>query len=211
MQSYWFDGNNQDFIYLLSLVRNAEKIRDMGGYDSDNPAVQTLMDSARDYFESFAGIVDRLWNLTVDPFRKYDENMDDFIDDVGSDEEVVDDDDRNMHRTLFRDQDDNSRDANLQFARALENRYRHELDEYDEEDESASGGGDLVDSDEEERTDVYGTEEEASYSESEDEFDKKMRLKRGKIGRRRVLSSAAKRRRASPHKKIITIHDTDSD
>jgi hypothetical protein len=210
MQSYWFDGNNQDFIYLLSLVRNAEKIRDMGGYDSDNPAVQTLMDSARNYFESFAGIVDRLWNLTVDPFRKYDENMDDFIDDVGSDEEVVDDDDRNMHRTLFRDQDDNSRDADLQFARDLENRYRHELDDYDEDDQSASGGGDLVDS-EEERSDGRGEEEDDSFSESEDEFDKKMRLKRGKIGQRRVVSSAAKRRRASPQKKIITIHDTDSE
>lgn len=208
MQSYWFQGNNQDFVYLLSLVRRAEEVRNLGGYDSDNPAVQSLMDSGRDYFESFAGIVDRLWDLTVDPFRKYDAKMDDFIDDVGSEEEVVDDDDRNLHRTLFRDADDDSRDADLQFARDLEDRYRDELQEYEEDDEM-SKGGDLVDSDEEEEGSDANVEESVS-SESEDEFDKKMRMKRGKIGRR-VSSPASKRRRTSAQKQIITIHDDDSE
>lgn len=207
MQSYWFQGNNQDFLYLLSLVYKAEEVRNLGGYDSDNSAVQTLMDSGRDYFESFTGIVDRLWNLTVDPFRKYDANMDDFIDDVGSDEDVVDDEDRNLHRTLFRNEDDDSRDADLRFARELESRYRDELHEYEEEeDDDVSGGDDLVDSDEGDRSD--GNEE--GTSSSEDEFDKKMRMKRGKIGRR-VSSSVSKRRRTSPQKKVITIDDDDSE
>ena len=207
MQSYWFHGNNQDFVYLLSLVHQAETVRDLCGYDSDNPAVQTLMDSGRDYFDSFSGIVDRLWNLTVDPFRKYDARMDDFIDDVGSEEEIVDDEDRNLHRTLFKNEDDDSRDADLQYARELEDRYRDELDEYVDDDE-LSKGGDLVDSDEEKQSDENSNE--SSSSESEDEFDKKMRMKRGKIGRR-VSSSASKRRRTSPQKKIITIHDDDSE
>lgn len=203
MQSYWFQGNNQDFVYLLSLVYKAEEVRNLGGYDSDDAAVQSLMESARDYFESFAGIVDRLWDLTVDPFRKYDERMDDFIDDVGSDEDIVDD--RNIHRTLFRDEDDDSRDADLQFARDIEERYRDELHEYEEEDDVPKGA-DLVDSEDEEGRDANA--EESSSSESEDEFDKKMRMKRGKIGRR-VPSSASKRRRTSDQKKHISIRDDD--
>lgn len=205
MQSYWFQGNNQDFFYLLELVYKAEEVRNLGGYDSDDAGVQSLCESARDYFSSFAGIADRLWDLTVDPFRKYDASMDDFIDDVGSDEDIVED--SNIHRTLFRDVEDDNGDADLQLARDLEERYRDELHEY-EEDDDISKGGDLVDSEDDEKGNA--NEGEISSSESEDEFDKKMRMKRGKIGRH-VSSSVSKRRRTSAQKKHISIRDDESE
>jgi hypothetical protein len=209
MQSYWFQGNNYDFVYLVNLIRQAERYCAILADPSndDNSDANDFVAPAQRFFKSFAGIAEKLWNIVVDPFRKFDKDMDDFIDEKNSDDDV-DLDDANEHRTFHNDPDalqkemDEAAEMAAYYTQLHEEAKQKEADNEDEDEDElvaeAQNGNELQDtsSSEEERDDeeyVGGGIAEESSSEV-DEWEQKQKKRRGAIGHRRQKQSSRRRR-----------------
>ena len=99
MMGYWLSGNNQSFVHLLYLMKQAEHYRNaLHGANSDDndnddeeairEAAEAYFQSAYDFYESFQDRVQELWERLSSPFQEVqDDDMDDFLAD---DDEVQD-------------------------------------------------------------------------------------------------------------------------
>jgi hypothetical protein len=213
-------------VYLLNRVRHAESSRRTGNRDVES---QTHLD-ATVYFDSFADIADRLWNLILGPFRKYDDNMDEFVlGDDDEDDDEGDDDRHDQHRALDMEQalGDDSVDEDEQLVKYYEQRAKEARRNGDHNESSLNSEvivgnhDDLEDTDEDEikgRGNAKSENEESSdgpFGESsEDEWDQKQTKRRGSIGRKVIAPKRRNRQLESPGssaKKRRAIRESDDD
>jgi len=112
MQSYWYFGNNIEFVYLLESVT-----------ESDGSEIP----EAREFWNSFKSVVPTLWRLISDPFRKYNEEVDDFVDD--DEDDGFDAGDRSQYRALMNRGFQSESDDDVQeHLKHIQERFREEQD-----------------------------------------------------------------------------------
>jgi len=155
MRRYWYDGNSEQYIYLLYQMQQLECYRekrgqnnnDGSGDDDDNP-----LEAAEAYFRSFDDQAEGLWDVIVSPFSK--ESRDDLKDFLanGSDEEEEDD---QVPQFMF---DKEQIASDRQHERAMAARYEHLAGEH-----HSSG-----DEDEDDVHIPNGMQEDSEESEADD-------------------------------------------
>jgi len=216
MQSYWWWGNNYDFVYLTDLVQEAQQCRSILGSkrnqedvaDEDVEEMKLFVRPGQDYFGSFSAIAEKLWNLIIDPFRKYDAKMDDFLDENVDDDSVKESEIDEHRAILHASSVKESVDENQKLADYYEQRYKEEgainsEDELFGYEDGSNEQGSLRDTSDE---DAGQANSDAS---SEDEWEQKIRKKRGSIGRRKITPRKT-RSRSTPSKRRF-IQDVDVD
>lgn len=232
MQSYWSQGNNCEFVYLANLVWKSEYYRELVLHDS-NPNEDAHDESIREaqcyihhvkrFFDSFAPLTENLWNIIADPFRKYDEVADDFIDNENSE---VEEDSINAHRAYFNQSNLGADDEDEQeLIEYYEQRYREEKDKESDEEEGdlslndahdlPEGDHGLVDSDDN-NIGSMGSSSDSSIvvendSSDDDEWERNIKSRRGMIGRRNPKAVSSRRHGNQRQRRRITVDDTDDD
>ncbi|ACI65284.1 predicted protein [Phaeodactylum tricornutum CCAP 1055/1] len=89
LKNYWFDGNNESFVYLLSLLHKAGRARELVKQQdhSDFDDACQYIEPAVKFFHSFADHALELWDLISGPYARDDEeDMGDFLDESNADD-----------------------------------------------------------------------------------------------------------------------------
>lgn len=197
MMSYWYHGNNQLFVLLLSLMQEASEYRvivDHADDQSQPDAVdeaQAFWNAAFEYFDSFHDDAQPIWEMVVSPFSQASkEEIQEFLADDDEEEE----DDVGEHQALYRQsvmeefrksQDSDQKAA--QYYERMEREVCSRIDKIEQYEESSvpSEDEDGLDDD---RVDEVATEES---SEEEDEWLQE-----------KILKIETKKRSISPQKHI---------
>lgn len=198
---YWYHGNNQLFVLLLSLMQEASeyrKIIDHPDNQSDPDSVheaQEFWKPAFDYFESFHDDAQGIWEMVVSPFSQPSkEEMQEFV--APDDEE---DDDVGEHQALYRQSvmEDfrKSQDSDQKAAQYYE---RMEREAWSRSEQFEQNEQESVFSEEEEGLDDDGSDEEVidvdESSEDEDEWVQE-----------KMLKLESKKKSLSPQKHVTPI------
>jgi hypothetical protein len=205
---YWFEGNNYDLVYLLNLIPHVELCQEILLSQDQNEAkdvkeAREYLQPAQDYFDSFAHLASKVWEVIVEPYRKLSEkDLGDFVSE--GDVEDEDGDALATHRALDTQAVRQSIDSEQQMLDHLKRklgRKGEDCSESEEESDSADLEDDLELKEEviDHRDDVknQGCFEESS-SEEEDEWEKQiMSKKRNSLGSR-ISATPSKSSAKSP-------------
>jgi len=213
--SYWFGGNNYDFVHLLELVEAAEGVRDLA--QTENPTrsmkekvkdAKRYVKNAEDFFKSFDRDANALWERITGPYQMDDSaDLDGFIADEENDDGDDDDDDRNGEisaMAVYREVERKAQEEEMRLDQEKFDRYR-QLDE--EIGDEADSNGELHDGEDvEAEDDVKYTGLVESSEEDEDEWvTQRSSRKRG----RKKQGSAFKK--LNSHKKLRRTHSDSSE
>ena len=197
MRRYWYEGNSENFIYLLFQMEKLEQRLLAPNDDNGEEAAVDPLGAAREYFASFKEQAPALWDQLVAPFsRRNEDDINDFV----ADEEEEEAESSIPHYLVDRQQEACSQEQEQAEDEELVRYYQ----------EKAGGNGDDVSgySDEENLDDAFQGSGE-SESSSEDDWVKGIRNKRRRgsrdkpsgankrPGRESTKSSAQRRRRLS--------------
>lgn len=178
LQRYWFDGNNELFVLILSQLVSAEECREILA-KSDHPQheeAHAYWLPGLTFFESFADDTKELWDLISAPYHRYEEE--DMTDFIGAEEEEEDVSDGQVaHRALAMEEE---RERFEQQRDILLSRYRDRDDNHSSEGESSED--DVV------FAGQKGELPEASSSSEDDEWTKRIKNRK-----RSSLSSSSAR------------------
>jgi hypothetical protein len=190
---YWFEGNNYDLVYLLDLIPHVELCQAILQTQDQNEAkdvkeAREYLQPAQDYFDSFALLASKLWEVIVEPYRKLSEkDLGDFFAEGGVEEE--DEDAVATHRALDTQAVRQSMDSEQQMLEHLKTRLGRKGDDYSESEEESDSV--YLENDLEVKEEVVNLYDdvknqgyfEESSSEEEDEWEKQiMSKKRNSLG-----------------------------
>lgn len=208
--SYWFGGNNYDFVHLLELVEAAEDVRDLA--QTENPTrsmkekvkeAQRYVKNAEYFFDSFARDANALWERITGPYQMDDSaDLDGFIAD-----EENDDEDRIGEISVmaaYREVDRKAQEEEMRLDQEKFEHYRQLDEDIGDDDESNDELHDGEDGESEDDVKYTGLVE--SSEEDEDEWvTQRSSRKRG----RKKQDSAFKK--LTSHKKLRRTHSDSSE
>ncbi|KAG7368163.1 hypothetical protein IV203_030906 [Nitzschia inconspicua] len=199
MKMYWYEGNSQNFILLLDLMKRVEMYSELAtdpdSTEEEKGAAEEYLQRAENYYESFSSLVPALWKSIASPFAESAINMKEFI---VEDDEVEDEseDDNTNHASLHRQlaaKDDESDENDL--VHKLQRKY---VDKNDEEEDYIN---DESSEDELEITETKDRNaEDEEEEEEEDNEDEKMKGYYSPVEEEKdewILSRLARRKRNS--------------
>lgn len=144
--SYWYHGNNQLFVLLLSLMQEAFEYRVIldHAYDQSDPDVvdeaQAFWKPAFEYFESFHDDAQPIWEIVVAPFSQASkEEIREFLADDDEEEDDVGDQQALYRQSImeeFRKSQDSDQKA-AQYYERMEREACARFDKIEQEEESA--------------------------------------------------------------------------
>ena len=166
LQRYWFEGNNFEFVHLLSLIRHAARCREVVKTQEAYLEAVTITDAfgrskilerrltredaeeyfqpAFDFFCSFADLAPKLWELIAAPYTQDKQDIKDFIED---NEVEYDGETGAMYRAAEMQAFRESLESDQQRAEHLQSQEADYLESSDNEDEAAEDkNNDLMDS-----------------------------------------------------------------
>lgn len=205
MQSYWFSGNNFDFVYLCSLVDEAAVYRDIVARaqheddirDGDRAEAESFLERCSTFFGSFEKLANRLWDLISDPFRQTTgKELKDFLADDNAEDEGNDSNFAH-HQLDLQLERSNREDVFTEEERQRIARYKRE--EGGEQNEL----DDLKDSDDESEEENVEIENSYTSSSEEDEWDQAINSKR----KAKFRKQNSPRRRRSRTRSGATAHE----
>lgn len=203
-QRYWYDGNNFEYVLLLSQVPKAAWCREITNAEDDHTTekverAEAYLTPAWDFFESFEKDAKALWESIAAPYNDDSGDIEDFLAD--NSEEMDDDGDVaavNVYRASQiqaafdeRDEDEALAERYKEMARKqgfLKNDKTIDLAESSEDQDND-------DNDQEESSDE---DEEDDDSAGEDAWEQQIRSRRGSIGMRKTSMRKRNSRRVTP-------------
>jgi len=184
MQSYWMEGNNLDFVYLLHMIDHVAlchgivQLKDTHDADTVKEA-QEYLKLPEEYFESFPQLALKLWEVLSGPYRS-EKDLGDFLvfDEVEEDGDPV-----AAHRALDTQVARQSMDSEQQIMEHLRNQHEKE------EDHSIDSKEESLDDDDNPDDVKNGGNFEQSSSEEEDDWVSRIKnKKRDSLGSRTSVS-----------------------
>eukprot|EP00980_Cylindrotheca_fusiformis_P007687 scaffold1618_cov109-Cylindrotheca_fusiformis.AAC.1 len=169
MQTYWFSGYNQSYLYLLNEMKKAEEYKERlasGADDSSDEEAEAYVAKAQKFFKSFEDGVQQAWDEISAPFRRNNDDIRDFLAD-DEDEEV---DNEQAHFVARRAIEGDDEGDQNDFASKLARKYA----EKPMSDEESSLDEDLRAPSDDSEADGSVEEIRGYYSEEEPETDQWM-------------------------------------
>ena len=166
MRSYWAEGHNQSYILLRVLVERRQVMAMLG--DKVQRGTDDNEDEVEAFCRSFVNRGKKIWNTLMSPYRRDDEDVNEFI----KDDNDIEDNEAEIQRPVFEKPESDLEDAFVKHLREKRLATKHGYDtSSNEEDDSSSEDESIgVDDDDDDDSDYDANVEEEEKEESEDEW-----------------------------------------
>ena len=166
MRSYWAEGHNQSYILLRILVERRQVVELLGD------KVQRRSDDNEDdeveaFSQSFVNRGKKIWNTLMSPYRRDDEDVNEFI----ADDNDVEDEEVETQRPVFEKPESDIEDAFVKHLREKRLATKHGYDTSSNEEDDSSSEDESIGVVDDDDSDYDGiVEEEEKEESSEDEW-----------------------------------------